>query len=131
MDEGRIEAADALEEVGDLLVLPAELGGVVDVLVLASAAFAVIGASGFDAFGGCRVDAGEDTAGEALVDLGDLHLDHVTGAGVRDEDDELAHPTDAFAAEGQVVDGELDAFAVGEGRDDGCGIIRGGSHRRK
>ncbi len=126
MDQGGIESADALEEVGDLFVFPLELGGVIEVLVLATAAFAEVGAGGGDAFGGGLDDAGEEAAGVAFVDLGDLHLDDFAGADEGDEDDEFADPSDAIAAEGEVMDGEGDAFAVGERWDEGCGVGRSG-----
>jgi hypothetical protein len=106
LDGGIGETADALEEFADLLVFELELGGVIEVLVLAAAAVSEVGAAGGDAVGCGLEDAEEMGAGEAFFNFGDFDFDDFAGDDEGDEDDEVIVTCDAFAAEGEVSDGE-------------------------
>lgn len=134
-DAGR-EAPQAVEEVGDLLVFPAKLFGVGHVLVLATAAFAEVGAAGRDAVGRGLAHGEEAGAGKVAFDLGEFDLDLLVDEREGDEHDEVAEAAHALAAEGEVLDAEHVALAGLEGRGAGTGVLhreevsrtRGGVH---
>jgi hypothetical protein len=105
------ESANALEEFADLLAFDFELCGVLEVLVLAAATVAEVGAMGDDAVGCGFEDAAQLGAGEAFFDFGDFGLDGFAGDDEGDEDDEVIVAGDAFAAEGEIGDGEREGIA--------------------
>ena len=95
---------DALEQVGDLLVLDLELGGVRDVLVLATAAAAEVRAGRRHAVRRWLEDADEFGASEVFFDLGDLGFDFLAHQDERNEHDKFLEARDSFAAEGDIAD---------------------------
>jgi hypothetical protein len=110
-----VEAAEALEEVADLVVFEEELGGVGEVLVLAAAAIAEVGAGRLDAVGGGAEDFEDAGAGVVFLHLGQFDAELFAGGGEGDEHDELVDATDGIAAVGDGVDGEFDLLAWGVG----------------
>jgi hypothetical protein len=116
------EAADTLEQIADLLVFDAELGFVGEVLVLAAATFAEVTAPMLDAGGRGSHDAQQAGASESLFELRDLSLNDITGGDERDEHDKLIEAGDAFAAEGDILDGQGDFIIWGQThREEGRG----------
>jgi hypothetical protein len=102
------EAADALEQVADLLVFEAELSLIGQVLVLAASTFAKITARGLDTSGRRTHHAKETGTGESLFEFGDLSFDDFTQGHERDEDNKIIKPGDALAAESDILDGQGD-----------------------
>jgi len=87
-------------------VLDAKLGFVGDVLVLAAAASAEIGAGRFDALGSGLNDADEFGAAEILFYFGQFDFDFLAHEDEGDEHDEFFDARDTFAAEGDVADAD-------------------------
>lgn len=127
-----VETAQSPEEVEDLVVFDAELSGVVEVLVLATAAIAVVAAHGGDAIWRGLNDADELGAGEVLFDLDQFDFDGFAWGDEGDEDDEVLVASDAVAAVGEVVDDDLETVSgvMGVGWAWGWGGVRARVHRR-
>ncbi len=123
LDGGVCEAADALEEIADLLVFDGELGGVGEVLVLAAAALAEHAAPGGDTVWRGREHGEQACAGELAVHLGDFDLHPFAWSDEGDEDYEVAHAGDALAAEGDV--GDVDGGGITRGEGVGLGRREG------
>ena len=98
------KAAQAVKDIADLLVLIFELGLVLDMLILAAAADAVIFAAGLLALGRDLQHFEELCPRVLALDLGDLGRDFFARNRKGNEDDEILHPADALAAKGQVAD---------------------------
>jgi hypothetical protein len=111
LDRGFGEPADTAEQFGDLALFDFELSGVIEVLILATAALTEVGTTRRDAVGGRFQDAQQACAGELFFDLGDFGVDDLAGDDKGDEDDEGVMAGDPFAAEREVVDGQLECIA--------------------
>jgi hypothetical protein len=109
-DDAFWKSTDALEQVGDLFVFQFQLPGVVDVLILAAAAFAKVTALRSNAVGRGLDDANQSRAGEVLLHFGELGFDLFAEHDERNKHDKLLQSADAFAAKGDVRDGENDAL---------------------
>lgn len=97
------KAAQAVKDIADLLVLIFELGLVLDMLILAAAADAVIFAAGLLALGRDLQHLEEPRARILPLELGDLDGDSLPGDHERDENDEVIQAADPLAAKGQIA----------------------------
>jgi hypothetical protein len=111
VDGDGLEAADAVEEIGNLLAFYFELFGVVEVLVLAATAFPEVGAGGGHTIWRRGDQVYQSSAAKAFFDFGDFHEGGISRGGERDKEDEVAMAGDALAAEGHAVDGYFDLNA--------------------
>ena len=107
----RRKFADALEQIGNLLLLEPQLRRVVDVLILAAAARAEVAARRLDALRRRLHDAQQPRARKILFHLRDFHFDGFADQHERHEHDKIVHAPDAFAAERDVVDGQTQTVA--------------------
>jgi hypothetical protein len=106
-----VEAADALKEIDDLLVLDAELGRVSEVLILAAAASPEVTARRLDALRRGREDPQQFCASETFLYFGDLGFDLFAVRDERNEHHEILPARDALAAEGDVFDFQIQFLA--------------------
>jgi len=113
-DDFAREAAEALEEVGNLLMFDFELGGVGEVLVLTAAAFTEVAALGRDALGRGFEDLEEFGARETFFYFGEFDFNQFSERDEGNEDHEVGDTADAFAAEGDVVNAEGEPRAWSE-----------------
>ena len=118
LDHGRIKPTNTPEELADLPVLPTELGGVVDVLVLAPPALTEISALRSHPLGGGCEDLHQLGPTETLLHLGELGLDHIARCGEGDKHHEFTHPADALPTKGKVSDFQTQPLA-GDGQSVG------------
>jgi hypothetical protein len=102
-----------MEQILDLLLLEAELGGVVKVLVLAAPALAEIAAERRNAVGGGLEDPHQARTGKPLLHLRDLRLDDFPDRHEWHEDDEFLDPRNPLPAKGNVTDGQSQLVADG------------------
>ena len=109
-----LDAAEALEGLRDLLLLPFELLRVGEVLVLAAAAFAEEVAAGLDAMRRGDDDAHEVAAREVGGVVPDAGHDLFPREGAGDEDDPAVDAGHALAEVRQAGDLDLDLLMVGE-----------------
>jgi hypothetical protein len=113
-DKTRGEAADALEQIGYLLVLEPELEEVVQVLVLAAAAQAEVRTEWFNSIGGSGHHTKQPGTGEAPLYLGDFRFHDLARGDEGNEDDKILRPGNAFATEGDVVNRQGQLVAQNE-----------------
>ncbi len=104
----------ALEQVRDLLSLQPQLLRVINMLILAAAASAEITALRRNALRRRLNHAQQLRPRKILFDLGDFRFNDFASHDKRDEDDEIIHAPDAFAAEGNVEDGQGNFLACFE-----------------
>ena len=110
-----IDLRHVLEQLMDLALFPEKLLVVVEVLVLATAAFSEEGARRFDAKRGGFDDLDEialTKIGMVAVDAG---FDGFGGEGEGDDDDPIVDAAEAVALIGEGVDVEFDNLVIGEG----------------
>ena len=109
-----LDAAEALEGLRDLLLLPLQLLRVGEVLILAAATFTEEVAARLDAVGRGDDDADEVAAREVGGVVPDAGHDLLAGEGAGDEDDPAVDAGHAFAEVRQAGDLDLDLLMVGE-----------------
>ena len=115
-NHGAVKAADAFEEVAHLRFLDGLLSVVIDVLILATTAGAEMFAARLHALGrGFQYLKGFG-AGEGLFLFGNLHQHNFAGDDKRHKDHKAIYASDAFAAEGHVVNRQFNAITDIEGR---------------
>ena len=122
------ETADALKQITNLLVFEAELRFVGQVLVLAASTFAKITALRPDTSGGRAHDANQSGASKSLFDFDYLRFDDFTEGDEWDKDNKIIKAGDAFAAEGDILNGQGD-FIIW--RETHCAQGRGTNRARK
>ena len=87
----------------DLLVLEAQLGRVVNVLILAAAAIREITAQRLDPFRRRLHNPQQPRARKTFFHLGDFRFHHLAHHHERDKDDKIFQPSHPFAAEGNII----------------------------
>ena len=118
LHDGRIKTTDTPEQFADLPMLPAELGRVVEVLVLATATLTEVGAFRRHALRGTRDDLHQFSPTETLLHLGELGLDDIARRRKWDEHHEFTHTSHPFSAESEVRDFQAQPLA-GDGQSVG------------
>jgi hypothetical protein len=98
-----IQATDALEQIADLLVFEPQLRRILQVLVLASAAFAKVTAQRLDPFSRRLQYPHQPGPGKLLLDLGNFSFDHFADRDPSNETDKAIMPSNAFPAESNVA----------------------------
>lgn len=121
-----LDAGHVFEEFDDLAGFPGELGVVVEVLILAAAAFAKERAAGFGAFGRGLEDFEQIGSRVVLVVAEDADADFFAGEAKGDEDDPVLalgsvgvviwnrDAGDAIAEVGEGIDGDFEFLMVFE-----------------
>src|SRR5262249_60845204 len=112
------EPADTLEAVAHLLLLEAQLSGIGEVLQTAAAAPAEVGAGRVDPIGGRRLDRFDHSTPKARARLDDPYAQAIPRQGSPNEDHLAFDSADTLAAEGEVVDSQLDDFTTPRFRHD-------------
>jgi len=107
------ETAEAEEEIEDLIVLDAELCGVIDVLVLAAAAVAEKAADGLGAVGGGLEDFDDPGAGIVFLNLGQFDEQAFAGDSEGGKDNEIVDASDGIAAIRDGIDGQFESLSDG------------------
>jgi hypothetical protein len=109
------KAAETAQEIENLIVLDAKLGGVIDVLILATAAIAEETADRLGAIGGRLKDVDDPGAGVVLLHLGQLDEQPFAGDTEWGEDHEIIDAADGIAAIRDGVDGQFESVSDGVG----------------
>src|SRR5581483_9848952 len=105
---------DALEQVANLFVLELKLRGIINVLVLATAAVAEIRTEWRHAVWRGSQNSQQARAGEAFLDLGDLDFHFFVHQDKWDKNDEIPDPRDSFATKADIINGHRAPFADGQ-----------------
>jgi hypothetical protein len=106
----RVQSANALEQVANLLSLELQLGRVTEVLVLAAAALAEIRAERLDPFGRLLDYAQQPRTPKPFLYLDQFRFYYFTGCSKGQENDKIVQSRHAFATEGDVANSQTNLF---------------------